>query len=694
MEDIVVGIDLGTTFSAVAYVDDRGDPRVIPNAEGQMTMPSVVLIDTGRVVVGSVAMNQWVTRWEHVVRWIKRAMGDSDYRFQNMSAVEISAEILKALKTDAEAALGQPLGEAVITCPAYFAAVEIESTKKAGELAGFRVREIVKEPTAAAVYFGIEHMREGEKVLVCDLGGGTYDATILALDHGNFTPLASMGDRRLGGHDWTMELVEMAGERLTDLLGDDPRNDLVAGQMLYEACEQAKRDFSRVSEVAIPCAFRGRMEQIRVTRAEFEARTEWRMQQVVMWSERAIEKAGLAWKHVDRILMVGGSSRLTRMAPALAATSGKTPIQVREPDLAVALGAAIIGRGKVRRRVVGGLTEVSRGGLTEVPVKRIIARSLGTRVIVLDGDKARVGNALLIPHSTEIPVSRARDDFEVSFDGQPHFDVPVVEFESDDDFDVVGNFRFTCRPGARRADRITVTFHYDINGIPTVDAVDQCSKSPLAVARLPFEEPDLEAAVRARVRPRWVVFAVDVSYSMDGVKIATARQAVLENARRLLAAGGDACRVGIVTFASSVTVVCRPTSDVTTIEAAVQSITASGTTAMDDGIRRAVELVMTAPAGADRDVVMVTDGVPDDARRDGTLRAATEARAQGVTLSSLGLGKGDVDVEFLTKLSPISLVIERVDEMSGAVTTLLTQSAATRGGLREESRGGLRDAEG
>lgn len=691
MDKIVVGIDLGTTFSSVAYVNDEGLPEVVRNADGSATMPSVVLIQDGRIAVGDVAMNQWVTNQEHVVRWIKRAMGDLDYRFQGLSAVEISAEILKALKADAELSLGRSIEEAVITCPAYFAAVEIENTKKAGELAGFRVREIVKEPTAAAVHYGVDHMRDGEKILVCDLGGGTYDATILALEKGTFIPRASMGDRQLGGHDWTMELVEMVAERLRHRLGDDPRDDLVAGQMLYEACERAKRDLARTTEVAIPCQYKGRLEQVPVKREEFEKKTEWRIGNLVMWSERALEKAALAWSDMDKILLVGGSSRLRRMGLALEEASGKKPVQSREPDLTVALGAAILARGQVRpRRPAGGLVEAPRGGLTDIVYKRIIARSLGTRVIVFEGDKPRITTALVIPHSTESPVSRSREDFVVSSDGQAHFDVPVVEFESADDFVVVCNYRFKCLPSARRGDKIKVTFHYDISNIVTAEASDQRSGKALAMERLPYQEPNLEEVMRVRVRPRWVVFALDASGSMEAAnKMDAAKNAVLENTRNLLAVGGEGCKVGIVTFASETVVACRPTANLAAVEDALRRVTPSGTTSMDEGIRQAVELAMAAPAGTARDVVMVTDGMPDDDRKERTLSAAAEAKSKGVTLSNLGVGDEEVDLDFLTKLSPISLVIDKVDNMAGAITTLLTQSAAARGTLTEAPRGAV-----
>ncbi len=683
MDKLVVGIDLGTTFSAVAYVDDQGRPQVIKNAAGNSTTPSVVFLDGSTVTVGEVAMNQWITNEAHVVRWIKRAMGDLNYRFQGKSAVEISAEILKTLKGDAEAFLGQPIDEAVITCPAYFASVEIENTKKAGELAGLNVREIVKEPTAAAVFYGVENMKDGETVLVCDLGGGTYDATVLSFENGVFIPRASMGDRQLGGHDWTMTLVDMVAEALQQRLGDDPRTDLVAGQMLYEACEEAKRNFSKLAQVTVTCPCQGKVESVTVGRDEFEARTEWRIQQLVMWSEQALAKAHpvLTWNDIDRILLVGGSSRLRRMGLALEERSGKKPIQVQQPDLAVALGAAILAKGKVRpRKPAGGLMDAA-GGLVDVEYKRTIPRNMGTRALVIERGTPRITNSLILDRNTESPVSRSRDDFEVSTDAQPSFDVPVVEFEDDLVYDLAANYRFHCLPGARRGDRITVTFHYDISGIVTAEAIDQKSGRKLDAEQVPYEEPNPEIIVRSR--PRWVVYAVDTSGSMAGVKLSNAKQALISTARDLLTHGGERCKVGIVSFDSTARVVCQPTSSQAEVERAAGGMHATGTTAMGDGLQQALDLVLRAPAETDRDIVMLTDGMPDSSHKQTALNLAASAASQGVTLSTLGIGEKDVDPNFLKQLSPNTLVIDVASGMTQAMTTLLTQSAAARtaGGL-------------
>jgi molecular chaperone DnaK (HSP70) len=345
MSERVVGISLGGTFSAVAHVNACGRAEAIPNADGEVLTPSAALIEGGRIVVGRAALSQWVTREDHVVRWIKRSIGDPDYRFQGLSPVEISAAILRSLKDDAERALGLPIEEAVLGCPACFAPVEVESTRRAGELAGLRVREVVREPTATAVHHRAEHGLEDGTVLVCDLGGSTFDATVLQVGKGGIQPRAFSGDRKLGGHDWTTELVTLAAERFRAKHGNDPRDDLSAAQLLYEVCEAAKRDLSRAQAVSICCRYQQAVDAVAIAREEFEGRTEYLIQQVVAWSEQALARVHLTWKDIDQILLAGGSSRLRRLPEALRERSGRPPVTVRDADLATACGAALLGRG-------------------------------------------------------------------------------------------------------------------------------------------------------------------------------------------------------------------------------------------------------------------------------------------------------------------------------------------------------------
>lgn len=689
MSDIILGIDLGTTFSAAAYIDEStGRPQAIKTVDERSSIPSVVQIENGRAkAVGELALNQWKVDEEHVVRWIKRAMGDPDFRFQGLSAVEISAEILKSLKESAESSLGESISKAVITCPAYFAAKEIAATRDAGILAGFDVLEIIKEPTAAAVYYGVDHMEDDETILVCDLGGGTYDATILHHKDGVFSPLATSGDRMMGGHDWTSDLFDMVKSRFYQDTGIDLDTDLSATQLLYEACEEGKKMFSKLGEVSIPCASGGKTSSIAITRDEFEEETDWRMQHLVDVTRQCLSKAGVDWGDIDRILLVGGSCRLRAMARVLAEASGTTPEQSKDPDLSVAFGAAICASGKVRSRKKGGLAERKGPILMEPVIKRIIARSLGTRVIIVEGGKPRVGNALLIPHSTEVPeegLEVSRDDFEVSRAGQAHIDVPVVEFEDDDDYEVLGNFRFTCPQGSRKGDRVRISFRYDKNTIATVSASSVASGAPLASQEVAYEEPDADAL--ETVQPRWVVFVIDLSFSMDGAnKLENARNAIRDNSRKLLERG-PGCEVAVVGFASEASVVCHPTGDLSAVERSVHAMVTTGSTAMDKGILKAIELARRAPSGTAVDLVLLTDGQPDD--REETLSAARRITMDGggsITLATLGVGHQDVDQDFLNQLSPLSLVIDKTGDFSGSMQTLLTQSAANRsaGKLRE-----------
>jgi len=483
MGDLIVGIDLGTTFSAVAYVDDEGRPRIIPNAEGEPITPSVVLIEDGRIVVGELALNQAAMKPDNVVRRIKRAMGDSNYRFQGMTAPEISAEILKKLKADAAQALGRNVDSAVITCPAYFSSPEVEATKLAGTLAGLDVPEIVKEPTAAAVYYGVDHLQEGQRLLVCDLGGGTFDATILVFENGTFTPIATTGDRRLGGHDWTTELVKHVCREFTSRYQEDPRTDPIVEHGIYEACERAKRELSRLEEAIVPCVYAGRAEEMRVTRAEFEEQTEWLVTRMLTWVRSTLlkPKPPLTWDGIHGILLVGGATRMRRVQGALQQVSGMGPIITGEADTAVALGAAILAKGQVLPRSAKSALVAGRRdyGIVAVKFDRTASRTLGTKVVSWAEGQPVIQNSPVIPYGTRLPAEETRSDYQISVTGQESFDVPVVEFDDLGPEVILGTYRFTCRRHIPAGTPISVTFAYDGSGIAQVTAVDLVSGQTL-----------------------------------------------------------------------------------------------------------------------------------------------------------------------------------------------------------------------
>jgi molecular chaperone DnaK (HSP70) len=524
-------------------------------------------------------------------------------------------------------------------------------------------------------------MTDGQKVLVCDLGGGTFDATVLTLEAGVFKPVATMGDRHLGGHDWTMQLVDLVAERCCELFQDDPRDDLAGRQVLYENCEKAKRSFLQLPTQSIVCRCAGKIQQVTVQRQEFEARTEHLIQRMVTRCQESMDKASLSWVQIDTILMVGGSSRLRRMAESLEGLSGKKPVLSSSPDLAVACGAAIMAKGSVRaHRPTSGLTDANPVVLTDVAWTGTIPRSLGTRAY--DRDSKRITNALIIPRDVEIPISKSNDDFEISRDGQEFFNIPIVEFEDDVNYDMIRNYRFRCPADVRRGERVRVTFHYDRSGILTADARHLASDRPLTGEEAPYEEPSL-SEIEICVKPRWVVFALDASGSMYGDKIENAKQALLDQSRNLLAVGGGTCKVGVVQFSTRAGLVCEPTDDLELLSRHIARIGADGSTAMDQGINMAVDLVEKAPAGTDRDVVLLTDGYPN--KRDDTLRAADRARNEGIVLSALSIGQADVDVAYLQSLTPLTLQIKSAQEIGTGVGILLTKASSYRSKLTDGS---------
>jgi molecular chaperone DnaK len=676
-EEIILGIDLGTTFSASAYVDEQGWPRVIPNAEGEMTTPSVVLIENNTIEVGTVAANQAKTKRDNVIQWIKRAMGDNDYRFQGMGPVEISAEILKKIKKDAEQELGCILDKAVITCPAYFAAVEVENTKKAGELAGLEVKEIVREPTAAAVYYGVENLKDGCKLMVCDLGGGTYDTSILALEDGTFKPLATAGDRQMGGHDWTSDLMGHAADLLRETLGFDPRNDPAVEQALYDTCERVKRDFARCPQGIIPCVCSGKNARVTVTREQFETLTEWRIQQMLTWTGKALEKASppLTWEQIHHILLVGGATRMRRVAEALAERSGKKPLQTAEADTMVALGAAILAKGSFRPRRMANGSGIKKNivsGLTIINFTRTAPRNLGTRVIVRGQPGMDIENSIIIPYGTEIPAEKIREDYQTSLDNQEFFDIPVVEFDDVGPDVIQDTLRFKCPSGLPRGTAIQVTFKYDRSGQIEVTAVEQHSGKTMDKERVTYEEPDLET-ISKMSPPRSVVFTLDISGSMySRGKIERAKQAVIDNSRQLLGNGGGQVRIGVVAFGSRAETVCPLTDDIKKITTSVSRLSPYGSTAMGEGIVLALELLREPGNHKLREIVLVSDGMPDSTEK--ALEAGAKAGQRGVNLSSLGIGHEDIDEAFLKDISPNYLVIENAEGIHQAMSTLLTLS--------------------
>ncbi|WP_102263644.1 molecular chaperone DnaK [Mesobacillus jeotgali] len=457
----IIGIDLGTTNSCVAVLEG-GEPKVIPNPEGNRTTPSVIAFKNGERQVGEVAKRQAITNPNTIIS-IKRHMG-TDHKVEaegkEYSPQELSAVILQYLKSYAEDYLGEPVTKAVITVPAYFNDAERQATKDAGRIAGLEVERIINEPTAAALAYGLDKMDEDQTILVYDLGGGTFDVSILELGDGVFEVKSTAGDNRLGGDDFDQVIIDYLVEQFKKENGIDLSKDKMALQRLKDAAEKAKKDLSGVTSTQISLPFITAGEagplhlEVNLTRAKFEELSADLVERTMGPTRQALKDAGLSPSELDKVILVGGSTRIPAVQEAIKKETGKDPHRGVNPDEVVAMGAAIQGG-------------VISGDVKDVVLLDVTPLSLG--IETMGGVFTK-----LIDRNTTIPTSKSQV-FSTAADNQTAVDIHVLQGERSmaSANKTLGRFQLADIPPAPRGvPQIEVTFDIDKNGIVNVRAKD------------------------------------------------------------------------------------------------------------------------------------------------------------------------------------------------------------------------------
>lgn len=678
-----VGIDLGTTYSAVATFDKaKGEVVILKNSVGERTTPSVTCIEDGHVYIGSEAKSMMAAGNTNCLAFYKTTMGE-DFSFyvdgKNYTSEDVSALFLKELKKDIEETNGVSIDGAVITVPAYFDEKRRNATLRAGERAGFKVLKIINEPTSAIIAYGLTG--QGKKtVMVYDLGGGTFDVTIAAIDGSKVSVLSTNGDHSLGGKDWDKDIFDYAVSRFKDEFDVDISLMPEESSELRVTCEETKKKLTSLNETTIVVRAAGFVGKYPITRADFDDMTEHLLNQTTMLINRCFEELDYSWRNIDEVVLVGGSTRMPQVRETILREFGKEPITKNiNVDTIVASGAAMQAELSVNKTLtLGGASRGSNtlsgapnrtGGLTirGADIADITAHSLGM-IALADSEEVSYKNSIILAKNSQIGISKSRN-FKLRND---KCDVYVLQGEVEDPYSCTLLYKFTITGLKAGQDNVfSVSFLYNQNGMIEVGAIDNAGKTLVVqkeevsesiedlLERLKKEE--LEAREKAKNAVVEVIIMVDVSGSMEEEPIEEAHKAIREfvsssNLAHMsieLVRFGDKCEV-VLPFSNSEPDIIRALSRMQ-VDGAMGWGTDANRLFRDHGddFRKSGK----------KAIVVLTDGVWGNSSSH--IRHANDLKRKGITIYAIGVG--DADQSFLDSIASKGLA-KKIDlsELSSA----------------------------
>ncbi|RJP75552.1 MAG: VWA domain-containing protein [Candidatus Zixiibacteriota bacterium] len=648
------GIDLGTTFSAIATLGPEGRPQIIKNAEGEDLTPSVIYLGGSEPVVGREAKLLQAQGEGLVAAFFKRVMGDPNWRFPagdlTYTPVDLSALVLKKLKQDAETALGEPVLHAVITVPAYFSDLQRRNTIEAGKAAGLNVLRIINEPTAAAIAYGTERLGREAVILVYDLGGGTFDVSLVRLAPDSIEVMATDGNHELGGKDWDDAILRWALRRFEEEHGFDPLGDSIALGDLLQNAEAAKKTLSAAGRAIIAMHSGGASGRYELNRAVFEEVTAPLMEMTLKLADQVVADAGLTWSDLTGTLCIGGSTRMPMVHRCLESRTGKKPLGGINVDEAVALGAALQAGRDLEKipRLPGEPAAPPPRYLGPRPeIRDVMSHSLG--MVAVNEDRSRYINSILIPKNRPVPSRQNRPyQLRTSARRANEMEVYITQGESLRPLDctLLGKYRFLDIPHTEGRDQaiVDVSYEYDQNGVVKVTAVERFSGRHLrgVVEPVPqdmswLDQPPEEIRTFEHLS---VMIAVDLSGSMSGEPLAKARQAAERFAAQMDLAHTS---IGLMVVADRVKIIQGLCQDARKISRAIGSLRAVMSSNVVGGGNEGQPFTEARAALHDcrglKFLIVLTDGVWS--YQEKAIAEAKKCHAAEIEVVALGFGSAD-----------------------------------------------------